>query len=240
MSNFKQVLEKHFPGSVLLTDYMESTYEKLTNHGFDDVNTFACVSTCRDEIAMPLLDETDRVWGEVFNFSSLGGPLTLGKTGFAAATSHAPVIDGLERYVFIAMPHIAISEDGEIGKVMREGRDKPSLACGALMAVVSELESGKVQFQMDLDDIEQSILKSKIFEKIEYGEKPDLMKVTKVTHEIMIDDFQRLIEVSDKEPFDYALLTGILVHGPNDKNYVWPGEFYAVHAKDKEKIKLSM
>ncbi len=240
MSTFQSALDKHFPGSLPLDDYLAQTYAKLTEHGFNDVNSFACVSTCRDEIAMPLLEQTDKVWGEVFNFSSLAGPLTLGKTGFAAATSHAPVIDGLERYVFIGMPHIAISEDGEVSKVMREGRDKPSSACGALIAIVSEIESGKVHFHMDLDDIEQSTLKSKIFEKLEYGEKPDLKTITKVTHEIMIDDFERLIEVSDKEPFDYALLTGVLIHGPNETNYVWPGTFYAVHANSKERIELSL
>lgn len=220
MSDFQSVLDQHFPGSLPMKDYLQQTYDILINHGFDDDSTFACVATCRDEIAMPLLEETDRVWGEVFNFSSLAGPLTMGKTGFAAATSHAPVIDGLEKYVFIAMPHIALSAKGEIGKCYREGREHASIACGALKAVVSEMESGHIHLQMDMDDIEQSILKSKIFEKIKYGDKPNLLEITKLTHEIVIDDMERLIEVSDKDPFDYAFLTGILIHGPNDTNYV--------------------
>lgn len=238
---FTETLQKHFPGSILLDEYMETTYEKLLPLGFTDDNTFACVSVCRDEITKPLLDKTDDVWGEVFNFSSLAGSLTLGKTGFAAAASHAPVIDGKERYVFIAMPHIAISQNGEIGIVYREGRTSASHACGALDAIVSEINNGKVHLKLDFDDLEQSILKTKIFEKLNYGEKPDLVGITKITHEIIQEDLERLIEVADKEPFDYAVLTGVMIHGPKDSNYVYPQSFYAVSAENqKEKTELSL
>lgn len=238
---FQTVLDKFFPGSIPLEEFMQSTYDKLLPHGFTDENSFACVSACRDEIVMPLLETTDRVWGEVFNFSSLAGSLTLGKTGFAAAASHAPVIDGLERYVFIAMPHIAISKDGEIGIVYREGQEKPSHACGALGAIVSEINSGKLSLQLDMDDIEQSILKTKIIENMNYGDKPDLVQITKITHEIIREDMERLIEVAEKDPFDYAVITGVLIHGPNDTNYVYPQTFYSVtKAKDRKKIELSL
>lgn len=237
---FKETLQKHFPNSLLLEDYMSQTYQKLTSLGFTDDNSFACVSACRDEITKPLLDQTDAVWGEVFNFSSLAGSLTLGKTGFAAAVSHAPVIEGTERYVFIAMPHIAISEKGEIGVVYREGRSGASHACGALGAIVNEINGGKLHLQLDLDDIEQSIIKTKIFEKLEYGEKPDLVRITKITHEIISEDLERLIEVSDKEPFDYAVLTGIMIHGPHESNYIYPQNFYAVTEPSRKKKKLTL
>ena len=235
--NFKEAIDTHFPGSLLMEDYLKETYQKLLPLGFNDDNTFACVSACRDEIAMPLLEETDKVWGEVFNFSSLAGSLTLGKTGFAAASSHAPIIDGLERYIFIAMPHIAISEKGEIGVVYREGRTGASHACGALEAIVHEINGGKLHLQLDMDDIEQSILKTKIFEKLNYGDKPDLVEITKITHEIIKEDLERLIAVSGKEPFDYAVLTGVLIHGPKDTNYVCPKTFYAVTSDNREEKK---
>lgn len=239
--DFNSTLQEHFPGAIALDDYMNKTYERLTDHGFNDDNAFACVSACRDEITKPLLDETDRVWGEVFNFSSLAGSLTLGKTGFAAASSHAPVVDGLERYVFIAMPHIAISAKGEIGIVYREGRAGASHACGALEAIIDEINGGKLHLQLDMDDVEQSLLKTKIFEKLEYGERPDLVRITKITHEIIKEDLERLIEVSEKEPFDYAVMTGVMIHGPNDTNFVHPQSFYAVKAgSQSEKISLEM
>jgi len=220
---------------------LKQTSFKLAPFGFHRSNTFACVSTCRDEIAKPLLDETNKVWGEVFDFSSLAGSLTLGKTGFAAASSHAPVIDGVERYIFIAMPHIAISARGEIGIVYREGRSAPSHACGALEAVLDEINQGKLHLQMEMDDIELSILKTKLFENLSYGEKPDLVRITKVTHDIILKDLERLIAVADKDPFDYAILTGVLIHGPMETNYIWPHTFYTVSSQDSSsKQKLSI
>ncbi|MFK7900947.1 MAG: hypothetical protein AB8B61_09340 [Cyclobacteriaceae bacterium] len=233
MTSFKEALDFHFPGSLPMKEYMARTYDLFTKYGFDDDNTFACVSACRDEITMPLLEETDKVWGEVFNFSSLAGSLTLGKTGFAAASSHAPIIDGLERYAFIAMPHIAISAKGEVGIVYRDGRSAPSHACGALDAIVSEINGGKLQLQLDMDDIEQSILKTKIFEKLTYGDKPNLVEITKITHDIIKEDLERIIEVSDKEPFDYAVMTGVMIHGPNETNYVYPQTCYAITSDDR-------
>lgn len=234
---FEETLKKHFPGSLELKEYMRISYDQLLKEGFNAENTFACVSSCRDEIVMPLLDETDKVWGEVFNFSSLAGSLTLGKTGFAAASSHAPIIDGLERYVFIAMPHIAISENGEVGVVYRDGRSNASHACGALEGIVQEINNGKLHLQLNMDDIEQSILKSKIFEKLKYGAKPDLVEITKITHEIIKEDLERLIKVVDKPPFDYAVLTGILIHGPEESNYVFPQTCYSSKREDGNKQK---
>ncbi|UII74490.1 hypothetical protein LV716_09445 [Flagellimonas sp. HMM57] len=234
---FETTLNNYFPGSISLEDYIHQTHEKLTPLGFTNENTFACVSVCRDEITKPLLDQTDLVWGEVFNFSSLAGSLTLGKTGFAAAASHAPIIDGLERYIFIAMPHIAISEKGEIGIVYREGRSGASHACGALEAIIDEIGNGKLHLQLDMDDIEQSILKTKIFEKLQYGEKPDLVRITKIAHEIIVEDLERLIQVAEKEPYDYAVLTGIMIHGPEESNYVYPQSFYAVTMDNREEKK---
>lgn len=240
--SFQKTIDKNFPGSLPLEDYMQKTFDVLLNYGFNADNTFACVSACRDEIAMPLFVQTDKVWGEVFNFSSLAGSLTLGKTGFAAATSHAPVIDGLERYVFIAMPHIAISKNGEIGIVYREGRDKPSHACGALDAIVSEINSGHLDLKLDFDDIEQSILKGKIFDKMKYGKKPDLVEITKITHEIILEDLERLISVvhKNKKNVDYAVLTGIMIHGPNETNFVFPQNFYSVQSNDHQKTVLNL
>jgi hypothetical protein len=88
-----------------------------------------------------------------------------------------------------------------------------------------------------MDDIEQSILKTKILEKLPYGEKPDLVRITKITQEIITEDLERLIKVSEKPPFDYAVLTGIMIHGPQEPNYVWPQTFYAVTSDDRKNRK---
>eukprot|EP00241_Pyramimonas_parkeae_P023442 CAMPEP_0114300850 /NCGR_PEP_ID=MMETSP0059-20121206/13783_1 /TAXON_ID=36894 /ORGANISM="Pyramimonas parkeae, Strain CCMP726" /LENGTH=284 /DNA_ID=CAMNT_0001423529 /DNA_START=411 /DNA_END=1261 /DNA_ORIENTATION=- len=75
-----------------------------------------------------------------------------GQTGFMAGLSHAPTLDlgedGLEKYVFIVGPHIAISSEGEVGAVERPGRPGLSGACGAIIAFNNELAGGTIVFQM--------------------------------------------------------------------------------------------
>ena len=163
--NFRQTLDAHFPKVFPEADFVESSYASLYLHGFSDKNTIACVGVCRDEITRSLLDKIQKVWGEAFNFSSLGGMLFLGKTGVLAAHNHAPIVGGRERYVYFAMPHIAIDQYGAIGVCYRSGRPGSSGACGALIAFRQEMLDGDLSLEFDLDDIEQSLLKHRLFRK---------------------------------------------------------------------------
>jgi len=226
--NFQQTLSKYFPNTLSEADFVSRSYQALQEYGFEGANTIACVGVCRDEITYPLVDKIYRAWGEVFNFSSLAGMLFLGKTGFSAAQHHAPHKDGLERYVFFALPHIAIGAGGEIGLCYRSGRSGASGACGALMAFRQEMLDGHVNIALDPDDIEQSLLKQRLFPKIKYGEVPDLVPLTKMAHEAIVEDLERIISLTvDTSHSNYAVLTGIQIHG-SDVNYVWPGALYAV------------
>ena len=133
-------MTREFPETVPQNRFVARSYEALHRHGFRAENTIAFASVCRDEVTLSLVEDIENTWGEVFMFSSLGGMLTLGKTGFLAAQQHAPVDEGgRERYVYYALPHIAIGPHGEFGVYFRPGRPKASHACGALMAFQHEL-----------------------------------------------------------------------------------------------------
>ena len=106
--NFQRALDAYFPNAISEAVFVSSSYDSLELQGFNNANTIACVGVCRDEITNSLLEKLQKVWGEAFNFSSLGGMLFLGKTGFTAAQHHAPVDGGRERYVYFALAHIAI------------------------------------------------------------------------------------------------------------------------------------
>jgi hypothetical protein len=177
---FFAVIEKHFPGTLPLEEYMKKTFEVLQPYGFEDENTMGMVALCRDEITEPLLNEVVKYWGKTFNFCSLGGFLTIGITGLHAAAEHTPIYDGIRRFAFSGMPHIAISRSGEIGKVYREGIDKPSHACGSLEVIVNELITGHFNMILDLEDLEESLIRQKILSQIKYGGKPDLIRMTKL------------------------------------------------------------
>ena len=228
---FYRILQKHFPGTLSLEEYMKQTYEVLQKYGFEDENTMGMVAICRDEITEPLYDEVVKYWGKTFNCCSLGGFLTIGKTGLHAAAEHTPIYDGIRRFTFYAMPHIAISKDGEIDKVYREGIEKASHACGSLDLIVQELRRGHFKMFLDFEDLEESIIRQKILSYLKYGIKPDLIRLTKLAcNLISMDSKNLLFKHLDPTIFHYGLMTGIMIHGPFDRNWVYPRDFYVIGA----------
>lgn len=227
--SFQAALSSHFPRSQPAADFVRRTYDELRPHGFKADNAIACVSLCRDELTHPLLEDIQKTWGQAFNFSSLAGMIFLGKTGFQAAYHHAPNRGGRERYVFFTLPHIAVSADGQIGVTYRAGRKQPSHACGALLAFQKELESGSPRLELDPDDVEQSLLKQHLSRKLKPGEVPDLVGMTKLAQTTILEELERMIGLTvDPGRSDYALLSGVQIHGPDRRDFVYPGAMYAV------------
>jgi hypothetical protein len=232
-------MTNEFPEAIPQARFVARSYEELQRHGFLAENTIAFACVCRDEITLPLVEDIQRTWGEAFIFSSLGGLPVLGKTGFLAAQQHAPIDEGgLERYVYYALPHIAIGPHGEFGVYFRPGRQKASHACGALMAFQHELESRSLQLAPDPDDIEQSVLKRHLLGKLRYGDVPDLPSLTRIAHAVILEELERMIHLTvDPTRSDYGLFTGIQIHAPEGQHFVWPGAAYVV--KGGNKVSLS-
>ena len=227
--DFQQVLNNQFPNTVSESDFVGRTYDLLQRRGFSKENAIACVGVCRDEITSSLVNKIHAQWGEAFNFSSLGGMLFLGKTGFLAAHHHAPVHLGRERYVYFAFAHIAIDAQGTPGVCYRPGRPGASGACGALIAFRKEMLGKGLHLEYDPADVEQSLLKQRLFRKIKYGEVPDLVSLTKIAHEVILEDLEFLIaETVNEAESDFAVLSGIQIHGPDREQYIWPGVMYTV------------
>jgi len=205
-------VKQHYSARAML-DVVHRHYNVLMRYGFTGDNTLACVGACRDELTRPLFRSVQQCWGEAFNFASLGGMLTLGKTGFAAATHHAPVERGRTRFVFYATVHIGCDEKGVMGQVARSGRGTTA-ACGALAGLLQSLQEGSVDpNEDDPDDIERVTLARRICERLEEGAKPDLVQLTRLALEVASGDLKRLIACTlEGEPSDYSVVTGTLIH----------------------------
>ena len=200
---------------------------------------------CRDEIADGCMERIINYWGKTFNCQSLAGFVTIGKTGLGAATAHAPIDknDGKRRFVFVAMPHIAISRKGEVGKCKREGIEQISNACGALDAIVGELRDGKIsKIQLNFEDVEQSLVRQRIMADLPYGEKPTLDEITKLASNIITGDVDKLLTDNlDINIYEYCVLTGVQIHGPEDVDWVYPNKFWHVSNKyDGNRKELSL
>lgn len=232
------VLKKYFDKVYTEIDFVKKTYEALKQLGFNAENTIACIACCRDEISQTLPGLIKDVWGEAFNLSSLAGMFFAGQTGLIAAMHHAPNVEGKERYVFYALPHIAIDAEGHLGVCKRTGREGESTACGALNAFQKELSQGKLNLSMDETDIEQSLLKRRLLREIPYGYIPDLLELTKITCQVVQKDIEHALNtIIDRNKSDYAMLTGIQIHGP-DNNYICPASCYAVVNNEKIELKV--
>lgn len=237
--SFQEVVDRCFPGSMPQDELVQRSYAALGGLGFDADNTIACAGVCRDEICRPLVGLVREAWGEAFNFSSLGGMLTLGAAGFRAAHHHAPLVGGRERYAHFAMAHIAIGAEGQLGRCFRAGRPEPSSACGALVGFHAELSSGRVNLELDPDDVEFSILKQRLVRRLDWGASPDLVELTREAHAQILDDLERMIGLTvDEDTADWAVLTGVQIHAPDGGTLLWPGTLYAVVEGQRQELQI--
>ncbi len=235
---FEEVLKKYFDKVHTEAEFIEKTYKSLNKLGFDADNTIACVDVCRDEISQPLVTLIKQKWGEAFNLSSLAAMFFAGKTALLAAMHHAPIVSGRERYVYYAFPHIAIGSEGQIGLCKRRGRKEASNACGALNVFLGELKGRKLNLSMDNEDVELSLIRMRLMREIPYGRVPDLLELTKITLKALREDIENALSLTvHTKHSDYALFTGIQIHGP-EGNYIWPAEQYAIVNRKKRKVDL--
>ena len=104
----------------------------MARSGLTAENTIYGQSICPDEINNEKGDLATLMadhWGECFPMGGIGGAPFVGKTGFGAFSHHVPD-DG--HIIILFGPHIAISDEGELGKYLREGQVHESTACGAV------------------------------------------------------------------------------------------------------------
>ena len=112
----------------------------------------------------------------------------------------------------------------QVGKVWRPGRTKASTACGALLALLGEIKTGRVNLQMDPNDLEMSLLKQQIMSHLKYGQQPSLVELTYAVHECILNDVRRTAEAAvDLDKSEYVIVSGIQVHAGFSKSMFWPG-----------------
>lgn len=124
--------------------------------------------------------------------------------------------------LFCLTPHIAIDENGAFGNCHRTGRQALSQACGALIKIFQDRSREEASLDLNPDDVEQSLLTQRLFRKFGFGEIPNLVTLTKATQHIIREDLERMIQLTvDPSKTDYAVFTGVQIHGPAHKDWIW-------------------
>ncbi len=218
---FRTTLDTYFPNAVSEITFVAKTSDWLHELGFSAENCIVSLGRCRDELTLPLLQKLRTIWGSVFDLSALGGMLFAGKTGFSAAIAHAPTDVTRKRYLFFAFAHIGIDATDSIGLHLRVGQGDPSATCGALSALQQDLLRGDVDLALDPTDVEQSLLRQRLVPLIEEPDI-DLASLTKLAEQAISADLQNMIDlIVNPEEEDYAIITGIHIHTPQHRNFVW-------------------
>ena len=200
------------------------------------------------------------MFGYAMDVDGLAGFTAAGLTGLGAGMSHSPTEwqTGKERYVFFAMPHIAVDYAGNPGDCIRAGRAGCSHACGALIKLqpkFTELRAGGMQIRpvgsCDAMDPEYSLLESRMLRAVQPSEVPaegfDLVQVTKLADSVIQQDMEALVRASvDPGKADFAVVTGVQIHSyghtldewhPN-MEYICPTSMYVVVNGQRHDINL--
>ncbi|MEO8327721.1 MAG: hypothetical protein ABI618_17865 [Nitrospirota bacterium] len=79
----------NFSGAVPQTEFFACSSKPFEDHGFKRENTIVGVCVCREEPACFLMEDIRKIWGMVYDFSSLAGMPFAGKTGFMKMQKYA-------------------------------------------------------------------------------------------------------------------------------------------------------
>jgi hypothetical protein len=214
-------LADRYGETVAVDDFMTWSEWALARVGFRPSNCLPVVSVCRDELMADFGGAVSDVWGQPFEAGSLAGLVFLGRTGVQAALGHVPGEDGRHRFVVFCFPHIGIDADGTLGRVQRRGMYRASSACGALASFRAQLEAGDRAVEIDVDDVEQSLLRMRLQSLVGADATPSLLALTELAREACVDDMTRFIELArGAEPVDVAFISGIVVHLPDGTDHV--------------------
>jgi hypothetical protein len=152
-----------FPKAMPATPVFERSKLFMTKLGLDPSNTLFGSSLCPDEINNKkggTLDQMTRYWGEQFPLGGLGGVPLVGKTGWGAFSHHTP--DNGNIFVIYG-PHVGVSEEGVVGKILRPGQPELTSACGAFVGAYKQTEKwGGQMEEMDGSDMQQQFIRNNL------------------------------------------------------------------------------
>ena len=97
-----------------------------------------------------------------------------------------------------------------------------------------------LRMDLDPDNLEHSLLKQRLFLRLKSGDIPGLVSLTKLGCTAILEDLQRMIQLTvDTSRSDYAVMTGIQIHGPEEKTFVCPSVMYVVVNGKRQELALS-
>ena len=187
-------VQKYFPNAVSSSDFVLNIYKSLAPYQLTPDKIMLAHSICSDDVNAIEYPEEGRQMLGPFNMGGLNGYPFTGLTGMSAFAHHVP--DDGAALIFYA-PHIGVSKNGELGKIVRVGQHEESSCCGAAVLALNRLKNDEiVPGEKPADDYQQHCLQEFLFqekERVLSSETP-IKEATEVIFENSGELISRLIK----------------------------------------------
>jgi len=230
-SPIEPLIKTHYPQALSETAFRDHIFQFLEKEHCGDVSRVLLgISQCADDVnAVHDADVTlvrrhfsSKLLGP-FEMGGLAGMPYAGLTGMLTIAHHIP--DGGSALIVYG-PHIGITDQGELGKLLRPGQHRESPACGSLTLAVQHLASfPDYQPVHDDDDAEQRMLERRLLPYREQilGAAHPLKAATDIVYILIHDLILRYASAQEREfrcQF-LALAGGVSINtGPQYEDYV--------------------
>ena len=218
-----------FPGALPIKAWDDKLYNLLSSpkYNFNSRNTLLASSICPDEINGPFVKLITNRYGENFPLGGLAGLPFVGKSGVDAFLHHVPDATA-GKVVIVFAPHVAISSEGFVGKILRADQNNLSSACGAAVGAFKLLQaqaaisgSGKAEKKVFsiIDNQEEYIISMLENRLKDANNAPDPVayltyQVYDIIKEFMFAIFDRLGNGVWQETSEIIFAGGILINRP--------------------------
>ncbi|MCE6990087.1 hypothetical protein [Dyadobacter sp. CY323] len=187
-------VQKYFPNAVPSSDFVLNVYKSLAPYQLTPDKIMLAHSICSDDVNAIEYPEEGRQMLGPFNMGGLNGYPFTGLTGMSAFAHHVP--DDGAAMIFYA-PHIGVSNNGELGKIIRVGQNEESSCCGAAVLALNRLKNDEiVPGEKPADDYQQHCLQEFLFEEKErvLNSETPIKEATEVIFENSGELISRLIK----------------------------------------------
>lgn len=232
-------LLKEYPNADTGQNVTDKYLGFLSDEFKSDLNKMLfATSVCSDDVNV----STDfrKVLKRPFSMGGLGGLPFAGYTGMVAFAHHIP--DGGDGFIFYG-PHIGITSNGRLGRMVRQGQSHETNSCGALMLALDRFKNGgesplKDAKHLDFEQIqlEEALMPHK--ERILAAENP-AKEITEVAMEVIHRRIRKLSGMAKKEFNCDRLfcLGGVIINtDPGTPDYVDVRHFSMYDVNDLEEI----
>jgi hypothetical protein len=162
------LVRSHYPGAVPASTFRRKIIGWLEDElRMDMAHILLATSVCADDVVF-ITDvagnvETHRATQEMFGLFEMGGLAGLpfaGKTGMTAYAHHVPD-HGAACIVY--GPHIGMTDNGQLGRLLRPGQHEETTACGALGVAIKHFQ-GRPDYEpvLDEDDSQETLLEMRL------------------------------------------------------------------------------